>query len=143
MPWRCTAWGRLALSPGLPTRSRAGADASPEWIPTRSQSAAMSCTGAKSYVGHALEMYGMGPPGFVTRFANEIARWSRCFPGMDTDEVAESSHELRRRQEVRGSCPGDVRHGAAWLCHPVCQRDRALEPMLPRNGYRRGRRAQP
>src|ERR1051326_7403882 len=97
MPWRCTAWGRLALSPGLPTRSRAGADASPEWIPTRSQSAAMSCTGAKSYVGHALEMYGMGPPGFVTRFANEIARWSRCFPGMDTDEVAERSHELHRR----------------------------------------------
>jgi len=51
----------------------------------------------ESYVGHALEMYGMGPPGFVTRFANEIARWSRCFPGMDTDEVAERSHELHRR----------------------------------------------
>jgi 7-cyano-7-deazaguanine synthase in queuosine biosynthesis len=51
----------------------------------------------ESYVGHALKMHGMATLGFVTRFANEIARWSRSFPGMDSDGVAERSHDLHRR----------------------------------------------
>jgi 7-cyano-7-deazaguanine synthase in queuosine biosynthesis len=52
---------------------------------------------AESYVRHALELHGITPAGFLTRFANEIARWSRCFPGMNADEVAEHSHDLHRR----------------------------------------------
>jgi 7-cyano-7-deazaguanine synthase in queuosine biosynthesis len=57
-------------------------------------------TMAESYVRHALELRGLSPPGFVARFANEIARWSRCFPGMEPDEVARCSYDLLQRHAV-------------------------------------------
>jgi len=58
-------------------------------------------TMAESYVRHALELNGMAPDGFVTRFANELSRWSRCFPGMTADEVARSSYDLHRRHAAQ------------------------------------------
>jgi 7-cyano-7-deazaguanine synthase in queuosine biosynthesis len=54
-------------------------------------------TMAESYVRHALELNSMAPHGFLTRFANELSRWSRCFPGMTADEVARLSYDLHRR----------------------------------------------
>jgi 7-cyano-7-deazaguanine synthase in queuosine biosynthesis len=54
-------------------------------------------TMAESYVRHALELSCMTPNGFVTRFANELSRWSRCFPGMTADEVARLSYDLHLR----------------------------------------------
>jgi 7-cyano-7-deazaguanine synthase in queuosine biosynthesis len=54
-------------------------------------------TMAESYVRHALELNSMAPHGFLTRFANELARWSRCFPGVAADEVAKLSYDLHRR----------------------------------------------
>jgi hypothetical protein len=54
-------------------------------------------TMAESYVHHALELNSMAPRGFLTRFANELSRWSRCFPGMTADEVARLSYDLHRR----------------------------------------------
>jgi 7-cyano-7-deazaguanine synthase in queuosine biosynthesis len=58
-------------------------------------------TMAVSYVRHALELNCMAPDGFVTRFANELSRWSRCFPGMTADEVALLSYDLHRRHAAR------------------------------------------
>src|SRR5262249_44583898 len=60
-------------------------------------------TMAESYVRHALELRGMAPPGFVARFANEVARWSRCFPKMEPDEVAQRSYDLHRRHGLQVS----------------------------------------
>jgi 7-cyano-7-deazaguanine synthase in queuosine biosynthesis len=54
-------------------------------------------TMAESYVRHALDLNGMAPHGFVSRFANELARWSRCFPGIAADEAARLSYDLHRR----------------------------------------------
>jgi 7-cyano-7-deazaguanine synthase in queuosine biosynthesis len=55
----------------------------------------------ESYVRHAVELNGMAPSGFVARFANELARWSRCFPGMDADTVAECSYRLQQRHAAQ------------------------------------------
>jgi hypothetical protein len=52
---------------------------------------------AESYVRHALELNCMALDGFITRFANELSRWSRCFPGMTADEAARLSYDLHRR----------------------------------------------
>jgi hypothetical protein len=54
-------------------------------------------TMAESYVRHVFELNSMAPHGFLTRFANELSRWSRCFPGMTADEVARLSYDLHRR----------------------------------------------
>jgi 7-cyano-7-deazaguanine synthase in queuosine biosynthesis len=54
-------------------------------------------TMAESYVRHALELNCMAPEGFITRFANELSRWSRCFPGMTAGQAARLSYDLHRR----------------------------------------------
>ena len=54
-------------------------------------------TMVESYVRHALELHGVAMNGFVTRFANELSRWSRCFPGITADEAAMLSYDLHRR----------------------------------------------
>jgi 7-cyano-7-deazaguanine synthase in queuosine biosynthesis len=54
-------------------------------------------TMAESYVRHVLDLNGMAPHGFVSRFANELARWSRCFPGIAPDEAARLSYDLHGR----------------------------------------------
>jgi hypothetical protein len=54
-------------------------------------------TMAESYVRHALDLNGMSSHGFVSRFANELARWSRCFPEIAAEEAARRSYDLHRR----------------------------------------------